>query len=237
MIDLLNKDCLDVMRIMRNDSIDCVITSPPYNMNLRIRYGKYCSRQINKNEFTTKYNGFDDNLPIDDFYDFHFKALSEMLRVSPLVFYNISIVTGSKRAFFKLIGDFNEQLKDIIVWDKVSAQPAMGEGILNRRTELLLVFDNSNAISRQFKNSNFKRGTMNDIWQITRDKKKDSNHKASFPKQLVENILLNFTKEGDLVLDPFMGTGTVGFGCKELNRNFIGCEIVSEYFNYAKDRL
>ena len=80
-------------------------------------------------------------MQIDEYYKFHSEVLSELLRVSNLVFYNIQIVTGSKRAFFKMIGDFSENLKDIIVWDKRYAQPAIGEQVLNRRTELILVFE------------------------------------------------------------------------------------------------
>lgn len=121
---IYRESCEETLKRLPDNSVNIVITSPPYNMNLRIRNGKYCSRQIVK-ELTTKYDGFDDNLPIDEFYDFHSKILKELIRVSDIVFYNISIVTGSKRAFFKLIGEFNEQLKDIIVWDKGYAQPSI----------------------------------------------------------------------------------------------------------------
>ena len=72
--------------------------------------------------------------------EFHTNVLRELLRISKVVFYNIQIVTGSKRSVFKMIGDFSEQLKDIIVWDKGVAQPAMQKQVLNRRTELILVF-------------------------------------------------------------------------------------------------
>lgn len=101
--EIFNENCLDTLSGMEDDSVDLVITSPPYNMNLRIRNGKYCSRQIDPptKEFTTKYKGFNDNLPIDEFYEFHLNVLKELLRVSPIVFYNIQVVTGSKRAFLK----------------------------------------------------------------------------------------------------------------------------------------
>lgn len=221
---------------MENNSVDLVITSPPYNMNLRIRNGKYCSRQIVK-EFSTKYSNFDDNLPIDEFYELHSNIIRELLRVSKLVFYNIQIVTGSKRAFFKIIGEFNEYLKDIIIWDKGFAQPAMASNVLNRQTELILVFDNENAISRQFKIANFERGTLGDIWQINRGKKIDKNHSAVFPEKLVDIILTNFSNPNDIIYDPFMGTGTTAFVAKLLGRNFIGSEINPEYCEIIEKRL
>lgn len=111
---IFNESCLNTLARMSDNSVDLVITSPPYNMNLRIRNGKYCSRQITK-EFSTKYDGFDDNLPIDEYFDFHLRVIKELLRVAPIVFYNVQIVTGSKRAVFKLLGEMNEYVKDIIV--------------------------------------------------------------------------------------------------------------------------
>lgn len=233
---IFNEDCLATLARIPDDSIDLVITSPPYNMNLRIRNGEYCSRQITK-EFSTKYEGFSDNLPITEYYEFHANVLRELLRVSPMVFYNVQIVTGSKRAIFKLLGDFNEYVKDIIVWDKVNAQPAMGEGVLNRQSELIIVFDKRNAISRKFNYCNFDRGTLNDVWQIKRGKKVTGSHGATFPEELVEKILLNFSREGDVVYDPFMGTGTTAVVARRLGRRFIGSELLSQYVDIANERL
>lgn len=233
---IYNEDCLETLRNMEDNQVNLVITSPPYNMNLRIRNGQYCSRQVVK-EFSTKYEGFSDNLPIEEFYNFHLTVLKELLRVSPIIFYNIQIVTGSKRAFFKIIGELSDYLKDIIVWDKGVSQPAMAQRVLNRQSELILVFDSTNGISRQFKDAYFGRGTLNDIWNIKRGAKKVKVHSATFPEELVEHILANFTKEKDIVYDPFMGTGTTAIVAKKMNRNFIGSELITEYAEISKKRL
>ena len=231
------ENCLDTMKRMPDDFVDLVITSPPYNMNLRISNGRYCSRQIVR-EISTKYEGFADNLPIDEFYAFHKQVLTELLRVSNLVFYNIQIVTGSKRAFFKLIGDFSESLKEVIVWDKGHGQPAMKEQVLNRRTELLLVFEKDYPISRQFRSASFERGTLDDVWLVQRERRKSAvRHGATFPEKLVEIIVQNFSKVGDVVYDPFLGTGTTAFVAGKLERNFIGSEISKEYVEIAEKRL
>lgn len=233
---IFNESCLNTLARMSDNSVDLVITSPPYNMNLRIRNGKYCSRQITK-EFSTKYDGFDDNLPIDEYFDFHLRVIKELLRVAPIVFYSVQIVTGSKRAVFKLLGEMNEYVKDIIVWDKDNAQPAMSEGVLNRQYELIIVFAKRDAISRKFNYCNFKRGTLNDVWRIKRGKKVTNLHGATFPEELVEKILINFSRERDVVYDPFMGTGTTAVVCKNMNRRFIGSEIITSYVEVAKERL
>lgn len=234
---IYNESCLDTMKRIPNDSVNIVITSPPYNMNLRIRKGEYCSRQIVK-EISTKYEDFPDNLPIDDFYKFHSQVLRELLRISNLVFYNIQIVTGSKRAFFKIIGEFSDNLKDIIIWDKRYAQPAIGEQVLNRRSELILVFEKDYPISRQFRSATFKRGTLDDVWVIDRENKRNKEyHGATYPLKLVSTILENFSKEGDVVYDPFMGTGTTAVVAKKLGRKFIGSEISETYFQICNNRL
>lgn len=233
---IYNEDCLATMARMPDNFVDLVFTSPPYNMNLRIRNGKYCSRQIVK-EFSTKYTGFDDNLPIDDFYRLHSKILDELLRVSKIVFYNIQIVTGSKLAFFKMIGDKADKLKDIIIWDKTHGQPAMQASVLNRRTELILVFEKENAMSRKFSQATFERGTLADIWQISRGKKVNKNHGATFPIELANKVVSNFSVAGNIIYDPFMGSGTTALAAKQNNCNYIGSEISKEYYDFAVDRL
>jgi len=232
-----NVSCEQLMAVMPDNFVDHVITSPPYNMNLRIRNGKYCSRQIVK-ELSTKYEGFDDNLDPDEFYSFHASALRQMLAVTRgYVFYNIAIVTGSKRAFFALIEDFADSLKDIIVWDKGHGQPAMQNGVLNRQSELILVFSKNEAMSRQFSTAQFARGTLTDTWKIQREASAIKGHGATFPEALVAQILNGFTQEGDLIYDPFSGTGTTGVVCAKMNRRFIGSEILPSYCDTANERI
>ena len=234
---IYQEDCLSTLKKMKDDSIDLVITSPPYNMNLRIRNGKYCSRQIVK-EISTKYTEFSDNLPIDEYNKLHSDVLRELLRVSDLIFYNIQIVTGSKRSIFKMIGEFADNLKDIIVWDKGYGQPAMQNQVLNRRTELILVFEKDYPISRQFrKRGKFARGKLDDIWEIKRERSKGESHGAIFPQELVSTILENFSEEGDIIYDPFMGTGTTAVVAKTLKRKYIGSEISPKYIDIADERL
>jgi site-specific DNA-methyltransferase (adenine-specific) len=235
---IYNESCLTTLSNMKDNSIDVVITSPPYNMNLRIRKGEYCSRQIVK-EISTKYEGFADNLPIEEYNKFHSDVLKELLRVSNLVFYNVQIVTGSKSSIFKMIGDFSKNLKDIIIWDKGYAEPAIQEQVLNRQSELILVFEKDYPISRQFRSAVFKRGTLGDVWKIGRDRKKErgQNHGAVFPEELIKTIIENFSKKNDVIYDPFLGTGTTAVVAKKLERKYLGSELLKTYYNISKKRL
>lgn len=233
---LLHGDCREHLKTLPSGSINLTITSPPYNMNLRIRNGSYCSRQIVK-ELSTKYEGYDDNLPMDDYYNLNKDVITELLRVSDLTFYNIQILTGNKPAIFKLMGEFNDKIKEMIVWDKVNAQPAIGDGVLNSQFELILVLSDNDSLSRKFKEPKFERGTLSNLWNIKRGKKRLKGHGATFPEELVAKIIDNFSEPGQVVLDPFMGTGTVGEVCKNSNRHFIGIELLDNYYEYCKNLL
>ena len=150
-------------------SVDLTFTSPPYNMRTRVRNGKYTTRETGEH-FSKKYEDFHDALSIEEYYEFHKNVLTELMRVSKTTIWNIQIVTGSKEAVFKLIGDFNKNIKDIIVWDKGNGQPAMHSGVLNSVVEYLIIFESDAKAGRCFNRSYFDRGTLNNIWRIKRAK-------------------------------------------------------------------
>jgi len=218
MIDInkiYNEDCLETLKKIPDNFIDLVITSPPYNMRTRIRNGQYTTREKSEH-FSKKYKFFDDALPINEFYEFHKKVISELLRTSKIICYNFQIVTGSKEAFFRIIGDFNKDIKDIIIWDKGHGQPAMHERILNSCYEFILILEGDKKCGRMIQNAVFKRGEMNNILRISRNKQKDKSHNAVF---------------------PFMGSGTTAIVAISNNRKYIGSEIIKEYFEMAEYKI
>ena len=79
-----------------------------------------------------------------------------------------------------------------------------------------------------------------DVWKIpmvSGNFLERTGHPAQYPEKLVERIILAGTNENDVVLDPFMGSGSTGVACKNLNRNFIGIEKDEKYFEIAKERI
>jgi len=236
-IKLLQGNCLDFLVDMPNSEEGIVITSPPYNMNLRIKYGKYLFRS-EESKISTKYRSkFDDKMTMEDYYEFHKLVLTELIRTSRVVFYNTGFFTGNKVATFELIGHFSKFLKDIIIWDKKRAQPAMAVGVMNSEFEVILVFEKDNAISRQFKEMNFGRGQLSNVWRIEREMSSDKLHGAIFPQKLVQRIIDNFHLKNEVIIDPFMGTGTTGVVCKRNNIDFVGIELDEYYFENAKRRI
>ena len=235
---LINDDCLDYMQTMEDNSVDLTFTSPPYNMNLSVNAkNQYIQKKDKAHEFRNKYTNDADNMTMEKYYKFTKTVLDSLLRVSNIVFYNIQFLTGNKRALFRIMGDYNEYLKEVIVWDKSWAAPAMNNGVLNSRYELILIFTKHNAIKRTFDKYNFDRGTLSNVWQVKRQTSKLKGHGAVFSEDLCKLIIENFTHEKDVLFDPFMGSGTLGVVAKQTNRNFIGIERDKEYYDFAVDRI
>ena len=217
--------------------VDSVITSPPYNLNTRVNQKrKYVSRQVVSHEFSTKYIGsYSDNLAPIDYYDLTATVLSECLKISEKVFWNIQLATGNKTALFKMIGDFADTLKEVVVWDKGHAQPAMNERTFNSVCEWILIFDNQDPSTRQFNGATFDRGTMDNIWRVRPTRSKSKEHKATYPKELVKMCLM--VHNAERILDPFMGTGTTMVVAKELGKRAVGIDIDEKYCEVAATRL
>lgn len=193
---IYNKDCLDGMRLMDDDSVDAVVTSPPYNLCLRVRNGQYVKRGKNEefghtgltvNRYASSYS---DDLDIDKYYQWQKECISEMLRVcSGVVFYNIQVVTGNKEAVFQLMGYFAEHIRDLLIWDKGSAEPAMHAGVLNSEFELILALEKRKCFGRMFKTFNAERGKLSNVLRI--GKNRGGGASCSFP-DIVTRITYSF---------------------------------------------
>jgi len=233
---IIHGDCREILPLIPDKSIDLVLTSPPYNMRTRIRNGEYTELERSEH-FSKKYSDFSDALPIDEYYSLHRFLLYEYLRLSAISFINVQIVTGSKEAWFRLIGDFNKAIKDVAIWDKGEGQPAMHDGVMNRGSELILILESDGTAGRTFTNSYFNRGTMPDIWRFGRGGNGAVKGQAAlFPDKLVDRVLNGWSAPNDLIIDPFLGSGTTAYCAKKLNRHCIGIEIVEKYCEIAAKR-
>lgn len=235
---IYNGDCLETMARMGEGSVGLVLTSPLYNirLNYRSKDGEYKSRS---DSTRNKYLDNDDCMDMMEYYGWLKERISEMIRITRnYVFFNIQLLTGNKLAIFKLLGDFAENIKEVIIWDKMSAEPSALDGVLNSEYEFLFVFSKTGTQVRQFQDFMFKRGSVSNLWRIQKERNEFAEyHNAIMPSKLARRVVANFSNEGDLIYDPFMGSGTTAIACIKLGRNYIGSEISPKYCEIAEKRI
>lgn len=239
---IYNCDCIEGMKAMADGSVDHCLTSPPYNFCLRVRGEDYTRRSKNEefghtgqkmNKYT---NGLTDDLDMEDYFDWQCQCIDEMLRISRgVVFYNIQLITGNKVAVLQILGKYASQVREVLIWDKKTAEPAMHEGVLNSEYELIIAFDHGDCKGRQFHTANWERGTLSNVIRVGKNREND--HRAAFPLMLPQLLIRNFTNEGETVCDPFMGSATTAIACIKEKRHFVGFELNKEYYDKACKRI
>lgn len=233
MIELYNDDCLKKLKEIPDNSINLIVTSPPYNK------GFWSSNRNINNGFKTKsrrieYENYNDNLQPQEYEKYQRKVLDECIRIlkpDGSIFYNhIDILNKHQTIHPKWVYDY--PLKQIIIWNRKNT-PKLDKSYFLPINEYIFWIQKTTTSRTKF---NRKKSIFNkNIWDINPDK--NNKFPAPFPVELPLNCILSTTDKDDIVLDPFMGSGTTGIACKKTNRNFIGIELSTEYCNIAKRRI
>ncbi|PEZ63008.1 DNA-methyltransferase [Bacillus cereus] len=236
---IFNEDCLEGMKKLDDNSVDLVLTSPPYNI------GK---------EYETK-------IPIEDYLSWSESYLSEIYRILKngrsfmfQVGIHIDKETNSiplSYLVYPIISKIGFKLRQEIVWSVKGGMQAKKK--LTGQHEIIMwlykgkelpYFDLDSIRVKEWKsidkrnNPNGKNPT--NVWDINRvagNSKEKVGHPCQFPVQMIERITKGWSKEGDIILDPFMGSGTTAIACLNTNRNYIGFELDSTYHELATQRV
>ena len=211
MINLLHGDCFELLQDIPDESVDMVLTDPPYGMNFQ------SGRRKSKHE---KIKG-DSNLDwLDDFVDEIYRVCKP--NTAHYVFCSFHHIDKFKQSIEKKF-----KVKNILTWVKNNASMGDLKGDFAPKTEFIIFFHKGRRLINGRRDPNvleFKK-TRNEL------------HPTQKPVDMTEYLIEKFSDEGDLVLDPFMGSGTTGIACINTNRNFIGMELDASYFEVAKDRI
>lgn len=247
---LMLGDCLERLKEIPEGSVDLVVTSPPYD-NLRTYKGYTFDFEkiavelarvlkvggvivwvvgdatINGSETGTSFRQalfFKDvcGLNLHDTMIWNkgcFSAVGALQTRYAPVFEYMFVLSKEKIAVFNPIKDKQNK------WAGVTRKHLM-----NRQAD---------GVTKRSKGCSLSEfGQRYNIWDIFPHRQKGANkHPAPFPLQLAKNHICSWSNEGDIVLDPFMGSGTTGVASLELNRRFIGIEISEDYFKMSQDRL
>ncbi len=212
-------DCLEGLKLIPDNSIDLVITDPPFNVNI-------------------DYEEHQDNMDDNEYSNWCAKWI-QLLHDKMKVGGATIIFTGDKKIYYiqKAIhesSDFN--FHHFLKWHKPNSQRALSGTVFFYKTELAFVLSkgkmDQQRINRKYMHSDTiiqNTTTPIDIDVV--------DHPCRRPVPLYSKIINGFTDENDTVLDPFMGSGTTAVACKQLRRNFIGFELSQKYVDIANKRL
>ena len=223
-INSLMDNTFNTMKQMKNDFVDITITSPPYNTG---------GKSLSTGDF---YKDYKDNLKDDQYYNFIKNNINELLRVTKhYVFYNFQFLTNNKNIYYKIIGEFSDNIKDVFIWHK-QALSQINKGKMATGFEVVLILS-KNSNNMIFDYNNFPEN--NYVPNIKKFNKLESfkGHGATMPIQMAEYFIMNFSKKGDLIYDCFSGMGTTACAAVKNDRNYIGSEITKEYIDLSNKRL
>ena len=231
---IYNEDCLTTMSKMEDNFIDVVVTSPPYNIGKGRRNG-------NKG-ISLSYDSYDDNLPLDEYFLQTKKWIDELYRVTKHhIFYNIQEISGNKGVVRYILNEYHNKIKHTFFWAKTNPASAVLETGVANGVEYIFCISKDKPTKQNFSYCNFSnyKGDYikNVIIKPSNSDKETDGHSFAFGDWLPKHFINYFSKEGDLVYDPFMGTGTTAKASIILNRNFIGSEISKTYCNFTEKRL
>lgn len=228
---LYNEDCIESLKKIPGKSINQIFADPPYNLS-----GK--NFQTVKSGKMVKCEKGDWDI-IQDLNKFNEEWLTECVRV--LTDDGTIWITGTLHnhpSIGILLKKLNLWIINDIIWYKKNAAPLLSKTRLAPSTELIWLASKTKKYYFDYDKAKLINGgkQMRNLWEINAQRHK-TEHPTEKPETLLERIILLGSKQGDTVLDPFMGSGTTGVVSKRLKRNFIGIELDKNYFDIATKRI
>lgn len=224
-------DCLNTLEKFPDESVDLVVTSPPYNLKNSTgngmkdgRGGKWANAAL-----IDGYDEYDDCMPNKEYAEWQHKVLMELVRVikpDGAVFYNHKWRVQAGRMQDRSDIVYDVPLRQIIIWRR-SGGINFNPGYFLPTYEVIYLIAKKN-----FKLAP-KANRWGDVWDIKQESRND--HPAPFPVELIDRIISSTT--ANIILDPFMGSGTTAVVAAGLGRRFIGIEKSQKYVNASLERL
>lgn len=230
-IDLIYGDCNIELRQLQDESVDLIFADPPYNLSgensQTVKSGKPV--KCDKGEWDKQ----------TDIYDFTKKWVGECIRV--LKSTGTLWVSGTLHSYPTVnivLKEYGMWIINDVIWYKPNAPPLLSQNRFVPSTETIWVASKTKKYFFNYIKAKELNGgkQMRNLW-IINSRRHKTKHPTEKPEELLERIIMIGSNPGDVVLDPFMGSGTTGVMAKKLGRKFIGMEISDEYYNIAKDRI
>lgn len=219
-------DCYELIKDIPDNSIDLVLTDPPYEISKGGMTGIFKTRD----KIGHKYYDAIMDKKLDKGIDL--KILDEYIRILKKI--NIYIWCN-KDQIYNYMNYFVKERKcnfEIIIWGKNDPTPFTCGHYLKDKEYCLLFWEKGAYLKGNYE-------TMRTIYMSNKNKDdgKKYGHPTIKPLNIIKNLLSNSCESGGIVLDTFCGSGTTCVACKETGRRYIGMEIDPEYHKIAVDRL
>lgn len=224
-------DSYELIKQVADKSIDLIVIDPPYQIDGKPKSEESLSKTTNV--ITKSINKLNNELMDNHICDgIKEEIFDEFMRIMKVP--NIYIWCNRKQIpmyikYFVLEKGLNFEL---LVWNKPNVMPLYNHQYLND-VEYCLYFRGANVCNP--KNYDDARTVFKN--KVNKIDKNAFHHPTCKPVPIIETLIKNSSKENDLVLDCFLGSGTTAVACKNLNRDYIGIEINPKWFNVAKNRL
>ena len=230
---IYNEDCLETMERIPDNSIDLIVTSPPYNKGFYANKNAKQSKVWNTlNGRKIAYDSFSDDMFPWDYENWQKAVISECIRIlkpSGSLFYNHKdIIYKGLIVPPKWVYDF--KVRQQIIWDRQSSCMIDPHYFMPANEWIYWIVKDEKKVFFDKEKSSFR----TNIWRMNVDK---NPHPAPFPYIMAANIINCCSKEGDIVYDPFMGSGTTALASIKLGRQYIGSEISEKYVQMANDKI
>lgn len=230
---IYNEDCLKTMERIHDNSVDLVVTSPPYNKGFYANKNAKQSKVWNTlNGRKIAYDSFSDDMPPEEYEEWQKAVISECIRIlkpSGSLFYNHKdIIYKGLIVPPKWVYDF--KVRQQIIWDRQSSCMIDPHYFMPANEWIYWIVKDEKRVFFDKEKSAFR----TNIWRMNTDK---NPHPAPFPYIMAANIINCCSKEGDIVYDPFMGSGTTAIASVKLGRQYIGSEISGKYVQMANEKI
>lgn len=225
-MNLYNGDCLELIKDIPDKTVDLVVIDPPYDLNSK-HYGKSYGEDGAVGKMGRTYHGTLHSANLID--GINEKILDEIVRVLKKV--NLYIWCN-KEQLLQYMQYFENYNFDLLTWHKTNPVPTCNNKYLSD-TEYLLFFREKGV--KIFGSYSTKRKYY--VSPTNKADKDKYNHPTIKPVEIIQNLIINSSAEGDTVLDCFMGSGSTGVACINTGRNFIGMELDEQYFEIATERI
>lgn len=223
-IILKQGNCMEIFKKIKNNSIDLILTDPPYKMN---HTTGGCTNIGLKNKWQGNIKAGNTIMDFDLSIKFN-QWLPEVYRIlKPSGHCYIFCNDKNIQELLNQSTNIGFKESNILVWVKNNATPNRYY-MKNLEFILFLYKEKAKPINNM--------GSKCAI-EVKNINGKDKLHPTEKPIELLNQYIKNSSNENEWVLDPFMGSGSTGVACKKLNRNFVGIELNEKYFNIAKERI